>query len=628
VRARDAQTQAVADTTYTVRTVAQARLQIAKVTGDGQSAPPGSLLPVPLRVRVRDGDGNAMIGLPVTFQASPGAQIQPATAATDENGEAVATLRLPAAPGIVLATALAGSAVVTFSAQAAGVSITNFPGQRSAGDTPLGSGKATIAQKGALLAAAASILRYYQNRGELSTVNGLADPALLNQYLKTFCGFDGQGNRVCDGFLSQPDSEEQVVNLWRLNDFAAGGLDILLDNPEALAAADAVAQGIPVLLGLTLTANAIPAGGHFVVAVGVDQDGGLLIHDPSPSWAKTRLNDYLSGFSTGGRVYAGKLTAAIRLLARSAPPRRFLLSSISQAGESSIDAQSAAGSCSKMEFQDLAVAGETTMTAPRVSRLVACDGSQALYQVGVSGAAQVNLTDYASGGGVRRLQAGIYRASRPATVLEVAPLSASLSSTVVNAATLTPHLAAGTLAIATGAGLVSPGGDVAVRIGGAPAQVVSKSAFQVVFEIPLGTLPGTHTLAVSSSYGTAETMIEVGETAPAIFLTAAGRPLVVNQDGTPNSAVAAAPRGQALVVYATGLGGVSDERGLATVRIPVTAVLDGRELPVSFAGSAPGMTGIYQVNVTLLNSTPPGLDLPLKLVQGSSESNAVPVSVQ
>jgi len=60
----------------------------------------------------------------------------------------------------------------------------------------------------------------------------------------------------------------------------------------------------------------------------------------------------------------------------------------------------------------------------------------------------------------------------------------------------------------------------------------------------------------------------------------------------------------------------------------VTAVLNGQELPVAFAGFAPGFPGVYQINLTIPVSTPPGFGIPLALKQSSAVSNAVPLTLQ
>jgi uncharacterized protein (TIGR03437 family) len=132
-------------------------------------------------------------------------------------------------------------------------------------------------------------------------------------------------------------------------------------------------------------------------------------------------------------------------------------------------------------------------------------------------------------------------------------------------------------------------------------------------------------MRVESPFGSAEQAVEVRETAPAIFRLANS---VVNQAGTINSPVSPAQRGQVIVVYCTGLGAVERQGTLARAKTPVSAVVGGAELPVAFAGLAPGMTGIYQVNIVLPAATPPGLDLELRLRQQGIDSNSVPVSIQ
>ena len=212
------------------------------------------MLPQPITVALLDQSGNPVIGAPVTFQASPGAQILLASSVTDSNGHAQAGLRLPASQGLAAVTVdspgIASSPVI-FYATAASSSLASFPKLTQTLTTPLGNGTATIAQKGALLVAAASIIRYYQNNNVLPAPNGLADPATLNQFLKAFCTTDSQGRQICDGFLVNPDSGEQVVNLWRLGEFVSGGLDIVAANTDLNSIRDLVAAGSPVLLSLS-----------------------------------------------------------------------------------------------------------------------------------------------------------------------------------------------------------------------------------------------------------------------------------------------------------------------------------------------------------------------------------------
>ena len=83
-----------------------------------------------------------------------------------------------------------------------------------------------------------------------------------------------------------------------------------------------------------------------------------------------------------------------------------------------------------------------------------------------------------------------------------------------------------------------------------------------------------------------------------------------------------------MVIFATGLGAVTQSGQLSSTNMPVTVVLNGTELATSFAGLAPGFIGLYQVNVTIPAGTPPGLALPLTLKVGGQQSNSVLVALQ
>jgi uncharacterized protein (TIGR03437 family) len=83
-----------------------------------------------------------------------------------------------------------------------------------------------------------------------------------------------------------------------------------------------------------------------------------------------------------------------------------------------------------------------------------------------------------------------------------------------------------------------------------------------------------------------------------------------------------------MVIFATGLGAVTQSGQLSRTNATTTVVLNGVELPVSFAGLAPGFIGLYQVNLTIPAGTPPGLAIPLTLKVGGQGSNSVLVAVQ
>jgi adhesin/invasin len=99
---------------------------IAVVSGNAQVGIVGAGLALPLVVRVADAYGTGMSGVTVNFVATGGATLRSATATTDVNGRASDSLTVlgsVAGAGTVTATAsgVTGSAVFTFTANAAGI---------------------------------------------------------------------------------------------------------------------------------------------------------------------------------------------------------------------------------------------------------------------------------------------------------------------------------------------------------------------------------------------------------------------------------------------------------------------------------------------------------------------------
>ena len=627
----------------TIRGFTDNRIPISKVQGDNQTGPPGALLPLALRVALRDSSGSPVAGAAVVFEASSGAQLSAASAVTDSNGLAETAVRLQSAEGIALVRADApsiASGPVTFGLRSAASTFSGFPQVRQSGDNKLGNGIATIAQKGALVTAVASILRYHQNRGELGSPNGPADAAALNQFLTNYCPTDSKGKQVCDGYLSNPASGEQVVNLWRAGEFTTG-VDVDVRPATAGSIADLVAQGSPALISLALSVNGAAAGGHFVVATGIAADGSVVIQDPSPLLARTSLTDYLSGFNAAGGLWKGELRGVARFALRNAPSTRFLVAALSQS-TAVIQALSAAvtspaGTCgTPFELLDsIDAAGAAAPAGPLVSRLTVCDGSQPAYQLSL-GAAQsfrAQITDLASGGSVTDLSgnsAATYKVSRPQFYLAVSPQDVSFLATgVVNGATFTAGIAPGGVMSIFGTGLAGPGKETTVDMDGSPVRLLLASPFQINAEVPLEMAPGVHSLRVQSMYGTAQQPVTVSAVAPGIFLL--GNPPTGAVTDTNYSLIGPAnplQRGQTMVIYATGLGTVTQSGPYSVTNAPVTVVLNGQELSTAFAGLAPSYIGLYQVNVLIPAATPPGLGIPLSLRVAGQISNVVPVSVQ
>lgn len=457
VRAVDmASTTATAQASYTVRALADTRLTMEKTRGDAQVGAPGAVLPLGLRVRVRDEFGNAVAGQTVRYEASPGVTLLNATAVTDAAGEAEAFLRLPPGEGVALATASSGGQVTTFSARGAAVSLANFPRFSATADA------------GALVAASASVVRHLQNTGELPQPSGLADVATLNQFLKAFCAYDATGNAVCDGFLS-----EQIPNPFRLAAFVGGNLDVEPVGATVAAIRDRVAAGQPVIVAL---------GSDFAVATGVGADGAVLL--------------------SNGAALAGQagIASAFRLAPRAPPPGGFLVTS-----SAPVTITSPAGVCG----MPLALSS---------LRLHFCPGTSAAYQLDIAGAAV--FTDYASGGARTELTAApsSFDVGRAGAYWTVTPLATEFSAaSVVNGASFLPGIAPGGIAAIFGTGLAKAGETPVVEINGVAQQVLFASPFQVNIVLAATTFPGPATLEVKSGFGSLQQRVDIAATAPGIF---------------------------------------------------------------------------------------------------------------
>jgi len=633
IKATDVATNASAQGSYTILSAASSALSVSIVSGDQQTGAPGAQLASPLVVVVRDQNGDPVAGQTVAFAAAPpGALIAP-TAITDANGQASATLRLPLSEGIALATAQAGKQVVTFSAKSAAFSLTNFPALSQPVDGTLGNGTDSIRQKGALLTAAASILRYHQMRGELPQPNGLADPATLNTFLKAFCVFDAQANSICDGFLTFGTSTEQTVNLWRLGAFVGGSVDVQVEQLDLNVARDLVASGTPVLLALafvpefpSLTPPTFLYGSHYVVATGIAGDGSIVIADPALTY--TNLNSY-SQFSSGGNALAVRLTSVLHLTPQAPASSGFLVATNTVASISSV-----AGTCGNvMWVAGIAASLPVAQPASSAGQLFfqQCDGARNLYELDVNAQSPFNgsFTDLSANAARIVLDAPASTSSllrHNGTKWNVGPVSTSISTSgVINPASLTTQVAPGGFVSIYGAGLSNA---TSVQINGEPANIVAALSFLVNAVVPLDIAPGTATLSVTSPHGSAQQSITISNVAPAIFSTGAGQAAITNLNNSLNTPANPASRGSAIVIYGTGFGAVSTSGGFSRAVDPVTAVIGGVEIPASFAGLTPGVPGLYQANIVLPSTLPPGLSLPLYLKQGGEVSNTVTVAVQ
>jgi len=377
-----------------------------------------------------------------------------------------------------------------------------------------------------------------------------------------------------------------------------------------------------------------------VVATGVADDGSIVIADPNPVLARTSLNDYLYGFAAANANWTAKIVSAARIVVQRPQPASFVVEAVSQStngGGVALDVRSARGACSAvLEIPDAAVIGSQAAAPVRSSRFVYCNGADPAYQIGLSAPSPYRA--FVEGGGLLRdLSSGSAAAyalniSSSGQLTVAAQKTSFTADAVLNAATFVQGLAPGGLFSIFGTGLSGPQGDTVVQFGDKQAQLILKTPFQLNGQVPSDLAPGTYSVNVQSAWGTSAQNVAVSQTAPGIFMVSSsgGRTVgaVINPDGTLNDVGTPGRRGDVLTVYCTNLGAVQAQESLFVTVSPVTALLNGTELPVQYAGLTPGFIGLYQANVPVPGGMAPGANSSLAIKAGSVLSNVVTVAIQ
>ena len=174
----------------------------------------------------------------------------------------------------------------------------------------------------------------------------------------------------------------------------------------------------------------------------------------------------------------------------------------------------------------------------------------------------------------------------PVTLQVVPAPSTVVVTSVVNAATFTATpLVPGSLGTIMGTGL--SGSNVAVTFNGTAGTVLYDSATQINVQLPAGLGSGNSASMVVTvgSASSAPVTVAISPAWPAIFDNG-----VLNQDNSGNSAANPAAAGSILQIFATGIptgASVTANIGTATNLVPV------------YAGAAPGLDGVQQVNVAV-----------------------------
>jgi len=176
--------------------------------------------------------------------------------------------------------------------------------------------------------------------------------------------------------------------------------------------------------------------------------------------------------------------------------------------------------------------------------------------------------------------------------------------------------------------------DVIVRIGGQPAPLLFVRSDQVNAQAPyeIAELSAVELEVEYRGVRGFVVPIRVLEAKPGLFAVSggAGQAAAFNQDSTPNSALNPARVGSIVQLFLTGQGVVGPtvpsgqiaplEQPFSAPRLPVRVAIGGVEARVAFAGLAPGLVGVLQINAVAPAGFFPLDNVPVTVTIGEAQS--------
>ena len=207
-------------------------------------------------------------------------------------------------------------------------------------------------------------------------------------------------------------------------------------------------------------------------------------------------------------------------------------------------------------------------------------------------------------------------------VMVVGSSTALAIDSVANAASGTTVLAPGAMAVVNGSNLAAASagtgqlplalslGGVSATVNGLTAPLYSVSPGSITLQIPYETGVGTAVLGINNNGLITSYLFPVSVAAPAFFTTPTG--FLTPYDS--------AARGQMIAAFVTGDGDVTpflatgstppagiSLRSLPAPILPYVITIGGESAPISFIGVAPGMVGVTQINFTVPQNLPVGV---------------------
>ena len=167
---------------------------------------------------------------------------------------------------------------------------------------------------------------------------------------------------------------------------------------------------------------------------------------------------------------------------------------------------------------------------------------------------------------------------------------------------------------------------VRVSLAGRELPILYAGETQINTLVPNDVPLGSSEIAIESA-GTVlgRYPVEIARAVPALFVHGGADPVIaaaINQDGAINSREHPAPPGSVVALFGTGLGRTTSDGFLAEHLEAYGPGGPGGGMEILYAGVAPGLAGVQQVNVRIHASTPLGDSRPyvalIRVVFGSA----------
>jgi uncharacterized protein (TIGR03437 family) len=180
--------------------------------------------------------------------------------------------------------------------------------------------------------------------------------------------------------------------------------------------------------------------------------------------------------------------------------------------------------------------------------------------------------------------------------------------------------------------------DVEVLVNGVAAPLYYLSPTIINFYVPMSTpTSGTIDILVqkkSTGQILASSTLPAAVATPGFFTTTQngrGQIAALNEDNTINSTSNPVGRGRVIQLYATGQGFLPDappdgvpapsDRLISTPSRP-RVIINTADAEVQFSGLAPGFVGVWQLNVRVPESVPPGNSIVVAILHQGIPSNS------